>query len=175
MSRNLVPMKVIIRLNNEGQALYPNFNTLNIVQASGLDWARYIDVHGLGWHYDKTSGHKEESIDSPFGTQQGVLIVPKTFVEEAVIAFPLDCISINEVELEDFYNNKSHVNEPDELFDMSILEGIRVKNELGIALTQQQQNAIDPQNNTPGIKKNKKRFWNDYKQETCVKIVNIKK
>ena len=67
MSRNLVPMKVIIRLNNEGQALYPNFNTLNIVQASGLDWARYIDVHGLGWHYDKTSGHKEESIDSPFG------------------------------------------------------------------------------------------------------------
>lgn len=170
MARQLSALKVIIRLKTDGGALYPNFNSLSTVQATGLDWSRYVDVYGLGWHYDKTCGHTQEAVGSPVGTQIGVLIVPKTFVDEAISTFPSDCSKLTELELEDFYNNKAHVTEPDELFDMEILEGIQFKQSFGLALTAQQIDAIDPTKDTPGIRKNKSRLWADYKKETSITI-----
>lgn len=175
MARQLTPIKVIIRLKSNGHAKYPDFNLLTVVQASGMDWARYIDNYGLGWHYDKTCGHKEDTIESPIGTQLGVLIIPEEFAEEAIEEFPEDCFGMTEVELEDFYNNKAHSHEPDEVFDMSVLEGIQVKHSLGIPLTTQQQDAIDPDKDVPGIRKNKKRYWADFKKSAGVTIKGYKK
>ena len=56
----LVPLLVKITLGPNGHAKYPAFNTLAVVQASGLDWSKYIDVHGSGWLYDSV-GHRESS------------------------------------------------------------------------------------------------------------------
>ena len=148
---------------------------MNVVKNSGLDWARYVDVHGLGWHYDKTSGHKEDSQDSPLGTQIGTLVVSEEFANEAITMFPDTCSELDEEEFEDFYDNKAHSHEPDEVFDLPVLEGIQAKISLGLPLTIQQQEAIDSNSNTPGIRKNKKRFWKDMKKDTGVKIVKIKK
>jgi len=111
MARELVPLKVKIGIKENGQAKYPDFNQLQVVKDSGMDWSKYVDIQGLGWHYDKTSGHKEETVDSPFGQQWGVLIVPKVFVTEATTTFPDDCTKLTESELEDFYNNKAHAHE----------------------------------------------------------------
>jgi hypothetical protein len=170
MARELTPLKVVIRLNSNGQAKYPNFNILSSVMNSDMDWSRYVDAYGLGWHYDKTCGHKEDSVDSPIGTQIGILVVPEEFANEAVAEFPDDCSIIKETELEDFYNNKAHIYEPDEIFNMNVLEGIQMKKSLDIPLTAQQLDAINPDKDTPGICKNKNRYWADYKIVTNVTI-----
>ena len=88
MPRSLVPIRVTIGLKPNGHALYPDFNTLASVQASGMDWSRYVDIEGIGWHYDKQRGHKVDDLESPFGQQFGVLIVPKVMANEAIAAFP---------------------------------------------------------------------------------------
>lgn len=165
MARELVALKVKIGLTEKGTAKYPNFNILPCVQASGLDWGKYIDIYGdVGWHYDRTSGHKEESIDSPLGQQWGMLIIPEIFAIEALINFPDDCTKLTELEVEDFYNNKTHALDADESIDINILQGIKLKQDLGIPLTAQQQAAIDPKDPTPGITENKEKTWAKHKE-----------
>ena len=170
MARELVGIKVKIGLKANGHAKYPTFNDLPIVKASGMDWSKYVDVMGLGWHYDKTSGHKEETQDSPFGQQWGMLIIPEEFATQAVAVFPADVTRLTEVELEDFYDNKAHAHEPDELFDEQVLTGIKMKQDLGIALTTQQVKALDPNDDTPGIRKNKNKKWANKKSIVGVTI-----
>lgn len=172
MARELAGIKVKIGLDNKGFAKYPDFNSLTVVKDSGLDWAKYVDVHGLGWHYDDTSGHKDDTLDSPFGQQWGLLMAPETFADEAVAAFPAEVAKLTEVELEDFFDNKAHVNEPDELLDEQVLSGIKLKQDLGQALTAQQTKALDPTNDVPGIRQNRRKTWQDYK---ALKGVTVKK
>ena len=168
---DLVPIKVKIGLKPNGHAKYPNFNQLPAVISAGMDWSNYVDSLGLGWHYDQTSGHKEATPDSPYGMQWGVLIVPKPFADQAVAMFPAECAKLTEAELEDFYDNKAHINEPDEIFDEKVLNGIQAKRSLGLELTPQQLKAIDPDDDTPGIRKNKRRKWQDYKRSVDATIV----
>lgn len=154
----LVPIKVKIGLSNNGSADYPNFNLLPSVQSSGLDWSKYIDVRGSGWLYD-TIGHKEEDTDSPRGMQWGMILVPEQFAIEAVAQFPNEVSVIDEVEAEDFYNNRHAVGQPDEEIDNEVLTGIKLKKDLGLALTQQQQNALDPNKPERGIRKNETKTY----------------
>jgi hypothetical protein len=86
--RELVAIKVRIGLKPNGHAEYPNFNELGSVRKENMDWAIYVDQFGIGWQYDKTSGHKEHSEDSPAGMQWGMLLVPTDFAREAVEMFP---------------------------------------------------------------------------------------
>lgn len=159
----LVGIKVKIGMRPNGHADHPKFNRLPVVQASGMDWSKYVDVAGLGWHYDKTSGHKEETLDSPRGQQWGVLIVPEQFAAEAIAEFPDLVTELTEVELEDFHDNKARAHLPDEEVDVDILTGIKLKQDLGIPLTEQQQKALDPDDDTRGIVKSKRKKWADRK------------
>lgn len=168
--RELVPIKVKIGLGNDGSAKYPDFNLINIDIRKKLDWSKYVDIFGLGWHYDKTCGHKEDSIDSPYGQQWGVLIVPKDFAIEAINKFP-EVIKLTETELEAFYNNCAHCHESDELINDKILQSIKIKKDLNIPLTDHQKKALDPKDKTPGIQKNEKKFWKDFKKLTNVNIL----
>lgn len=171
MARQLVPIKVKIGLKSNGNALYPDFNKLQTVADSGMDWAKYIDIYGLGWHYDKVSGHKEETTDSPFGQQWGALIVPPAFADEAIAMYPETTSKLTEAELEDFYNTKAHAHEPDENIDTDILAGIKAKQDLGLSLTADQQKALDPDDHTVrGIVKNRRKRWVDYKTLVGVTI-----
>lgn len=169
--RNLVPVKVKIGLKNNSHAKYPDFNLLDAVKASGLDWSYYVDINGLGWHYDKKCGHKEEAADSLFGMQWGVLVIPQDFADQAAVAFPAEVTKLTEAELEDFYDNRAHAHEPDEEMDATVLQGIKMKQDLGLPLTPQQTAALDPNDDTRGIRKNKRRKWADFKQLVGVNIV----
>jgi hypothetical protein len=143
------------------------------VKRAGMDWSYLIDADGLGWHYD-TVDHKEDAVDSPFGQRIGVMIVPEGFAVEAVAMFPDVCEYMNEDELEDFYDNRAHVNDPEELIDSVVLDGIKAKKDLGRELSENQQRALDPDDPMPGIRRNKNKTWQDFKARTGVTIKDKK-
>lgn len=160
----LIPIKVRIGTSESGGAKYPPFNNLLSVQSTGLDWSKYIDVHGSGWLYDEI-GHKEEDADSPRGQQWGMLLVPEDFATEAVAAFPDDVEVVDEVEAEDFYNNRVAARQPEELLDNEVLQGIKLKQDLGLQLTQDQQDALDPEKPARGIRKNERKTFAGFTAE----------
>ena len=171
--RELVAIKVRIGLKPNGHAEYPNFNELGSVRKENMDWAIYVDQFGIGWQYDKTSGHKEHSEDSPAGMQWGMLLVPTDFAREAVEMFPDKVQITGEVEFEDFYDNKAHGHEPDEIVDERVLEGIRAKKEVGIGLSPMQVRALDVEDDeVAGIKRNRTKKWGEAKGRFGVKVVD---
>jgi len=169
--RELVPIKVKIGLRPNGHADHPDFNTLDCVKVSGMDWAKYVDVNGVGWHYDKQCGHKDHEADSPYGMQWGVLIVNKEFADEAIIKFPSVVTKLNETELEIFYDNRAHKHESDIKFDEKTMKGIKLKQDHGIPLTEMDQRMLDIDDDIGGIRKNWNKTWKDYKQKRNIKIV----
>lgn len=184
--RNLVPIKVKIGLhtaNNTdaggahkaGHAKFPDFNSMQIVKESGLDWSIYVDIMGLQWHYDKCCGHKEEDGSSPHGMQWGMLIVPKEFSDQAIATFPDEISKLTEAELEDFYDNRAHAHEPDNKVNTKALEEFDVQIRSGKTLTVKDKarhdKAMDPNDDTPGVTKNKKKNWVDFKKLVGVEIV----
>ncbi len=179
MPRDLVALKVKIGLkgadwpkaDERGHALYPNFNQLPSVASSGMDWAHYVDTYGEGWQYDKKCGHREEDAGSPRGMQWGILIIPKEFADEAVAAFSGVCSVVDEGTLETFWNERAHAHEPDERIDDVVLRGIEAKQKLNKSLTPGQKKALNPEDDTPGIRKNHRRYWADYKAKQGIRIV----
>ena len=169
-NRKLTALKVKIGLKDSGQAKYPDFNQLQVVKDMNMDWAKYVDTHGLGWHYDKTSGHKDDTDDSPFGQQWGCLVVPAAFATQAVAMFPDDCEIIDDTAFGKFHDEKAHAHEPDELIDKTILDGIKVKQDLGLELTATQTKALDPEDDTPGIRMNVTKTWAGRKAKLRVEL-----
>ena len=162
---NLVPIKVKIGIRDSGHADHPNFNTLQVIMSSGLDWAKWIDINGSGWLYDNGCGHKEEDLtyQSPIGMQWGMLLVPKQFAEEAISMFPDLITKLSETDCESFYNDR-HANDfPEEEIDSEKLQAIKAKQDVGVTLTAEDQLSLDPTNDTAGIRKNKRKKWVDYK------------
>jgi hypothetical protein len=151
------------------------------VQNSGLDWSMYIDTYGLGWCYDKTSGHKSDTVDSPFGEQWGALVVSEAFVTEAVAAFPGECVQLTEAEFEDFHDTKGTIHLDDEVrnpevlaamsSELAILNALNAKSKGGqklkdrlSTLEAKLEKAVDPDDETvPGVIKNKLKKWSDKK------------
>jgi hypothetical protein len=170
MAKLFTPIKVKIGLRADGNADYPDFNILNAVKEQNMDWSYYVDKFGLGWIYDKLIGHQEEAPDSPLGQQLGVLIVEKEFANEAILSFPVKCSKLTEVELEDFYDNRHAIEFQDEDVDREVLDVIKVKQDLGQPLTPQQIKALDPDDDTIGIRKNKKKTWVDFKALKGIEI-----
>jgi hypothetical protein len=173
MAKTFTPIKVKIGLRADGNADYPDFNTLNAVKKQNMDWSYYVDRFGLGWIYDNLIGHREEAPDSPLGQQLGVLIVEKEFADEAILSFPAECSKLTEMELEDFYDNRYAVKFQDEEIDREVLDAIKIKQDLEQPLTPQQIKASDPKDDTIGIRKNKKKAWVDFKALKGIEIEKI--
>lgn len=169
--RRLKALKVKIGLKTDGGALYPDFNSLEVIKQAKVDWSKYVDSMGDGWHYDKTSGHKEASDDSPMGMQWGVLLVSNTFATQAAEMFPEECTIIDEAEYTDFHENKAHKHEPEELADSKVLEVIKAKRDASVKLSLKDEEALDPENDTPGIRKNKRKLFADYKQLKGIELI----
>lgn len=169
--RNLVPIKITIGIKPDGFALYPDFNTLASVQATGMDWSRYVDVHGLGWQYDSCCGHKTETADSPFGQQFGILIVPKVFADEAIVAFSDVVVQQTENQLEGFYDTHVAGDQPEQEIDNDILTSIKLHRDLGLPDEPWMVQALNPNTDDRGIRKNKRKHWSDYKVMVGVRIV----
>ncbi len=169
MSRILTAIKVTIGLDGNGHK-YPAFNRLPIVQQSGIDWSYYVDQQGLSWHYDHCCGHKTATPDSPYGVQYGILVIPEDFAAQAVAQFPEVVIRLTEVELAAFYDTHGHGHEPEMIIDNDVLLGYERIEARDIKLSKDQLKALDPGDKKPGICKNPRRYWNDYKAEVDVVI-----
>lgn len=174
--KDLVPLKVRIGLKENGHAKYPAFNELQVVKDSGMDWSYYVDMYGDSWKYDSKYGHKEEGPDSPQGMQWGVLLVPQEFADQAVAAFGDVCNVIDEVAIEDFYNTRVTVRLSDTIIDKGAFEVFEIKEKLGVTLSSEEEiakaKALDIEDETPGLRKNKDKYWADYKQKAGINIVS---
>ncbi len=169
MTRTLAAVKVSIGLDGKGHK-YPEFNRLPIVQQSGIDWSYYVDQQGLSWHYDHCCGHKIATVESPFGMQFGVLMIPEDFAVQAVATFPEVVTRLSEAELKAFYDTHGHGHENELLIDNDIVEGLQLIEGRGLKLTADQLKSLDPKDKKPGICKNPRRYWKDFKAEVDVAI-----
>ena len=174
---DLVPIKFRAGLHTKidnakghkiGHAKYPDFNSIDINIRKGLDWSTYLDTYGIAMHYDKTSGHKEVSADSPIGGQWCATCVPADFAAEAV-KLP-DVEAISEGDFETFYNDKAHAHESADTVDIEVLNAIKAKEDLSLAVPEKA-NAINPSHPARGIRKNHNKTWSDFKAKRGVNIV----
>lgn len=162
---NLIALKFQVGLHTvdtkdhkAGHAKYPDFNQVSLANRNGMDWCNFIDSRGIGMQADKTSGHRELSFDSPLGEQTCVIAVPQAFATEALALFPDTLAQLTPAEFETFYNDKAHKHEPIETVDTDVLNAIKLKEDLGLAVPEKT-NAIDPKNDAPGIVENKRKTW----------------
>lgn len=165
---DLVPIKVKIGLKKNNHCLYPDFNSLPVVQEAKQDWAYYVGT----WYYDNKCGHDEEDKYSPIGYWYGMLLIPEEFASQAKKKFPDEIEILSEADTEKFYNERHAIHFPDEDIDTQLLEGISLKKQLGIPLTLHQKRAIDPEDEIKGITKNKNKTWKDHAKS---RKINIKK
>lgn len=171
-------MKVKIRRNPKGGFLYPDFEQLGVVSSSGIPvksgekkWSKYIDIYGLGISYDHVSSINTESVDSPFGTWFAVIICDSTFIDQALALYPDDCTALDDAGAANFWDTKVTPYEPKERVDIDIVNGISAKIAAGIALTADDNNALDPSNDIKGIRKNHKKSFADYKARLNFEII----
>ena len=166
-------IKVVIgthAVDGRRSAAYPDFNLLDIVKESKMDWAYYVDDNGGGWHYDKCCDHSTEAPGSPVGVQFGMLCVPPAFADQAMRMFPGVVVPMSEADAETFYNDHAHAHESDELVNASILNGIAAKNAAGVTLTNQDVLAMNASDPTPGITKNTTKTWKGYKEKLGLNV-----
>lgn len=179
MARELAALRVTIGLRADGQADHPDFNTLPIVIASGMDWSYFVDQFGDGWKYDNVAGHIDDdpTNDSPVGVQLGVLLVPEQFALEAVAAFPTLCEQLTEAQCQAFYETRHQHGRPDIDNAPEVLEGLRSERELRVARGQDTTDldakidrALDPDDPEPGVTRNRRRRWASYKTQAGVEF-----
>jgi hypothetical protein len=183
--RDLVPLRIEVGIDpTNGHAAYPNFNLISSAARKGMDWSKYLDVHGGGMQYDKTSGHKDDSAESPYGKQTCCISVPQDFATEALELFPSTVTEMTPVEFEIFYDVKAHAHEPDEEIDTDRINGLNAQRSLMVATEKTMadtdriaeldvvvKKALDPLDGTEaGVKKNMKKRWADVKTTIGVNL-----
>lgn len=165
----LVAIKVRIGLDHKNHHRYPAFNALPSGVREGLDWSRFVDKYG-GWLYDKKAGHRETDDESPAGYWFGVVIVPELFAVEAADLFSKDIEVLNENDLRRFYEERVTHNQPEILDDLEILQALAAKKQLGIALSDDDQMALDPDSEHRGRRRNKEKQLSDMMANRGVSI-----
>ena len=170
MKSDLIPIMVLLyRRKGEG-ADWPNLNAIDSAVRGGQPWSKYIDSAGIGWLYDKVSNL---GTGADHGT--ACTLVPKPFADAAVAAYPDLISTMTEDEFEDFYDNRSTVNQPTETLDTEVLQGIAARVQLekdGVApapsaeIVAARAKCLDPaEKDYRGIRKNLKKKWVDAKAE----------
>lgn len=170
----LVPIKVKIGLRPNGHADHPDWQKLPL--ALEEDPASHMFY---GWKYDKTSGHKEASSDSPYGMQWGMVMVTEKFAQQAVEIFS-DLVTImTEEEAKNFWETKYTIDMPENEINNDILQALKneldLKKELGIDTADLKAKiikAIDPNDSELGIRKNLIKHWIDAKSKLGFSIKN---
>lgn len=179
-TRNLVALKFQAGLHTEdnkakgwqkGNAKYPDFNQVDSANRMNMDWCKYIDAMGIGMQYDKPSGHKEVSVDSPIGEQCCVVAAPEPFCLDALAKLP-GLTRLTEAEFIDFYETKAHAHEPDEYTDIDTLNAIKAKEDAGMNVAKEKAKALNPNDKANGIRKNGNKKWADKKKQFGVEVID---
>ena len=121
-------IKILRKLvGTQAQNDYPDFNSLPSLVRDNMDWCNFIDQF-TAWHYDHKSGFGESDTYNPdMKAQYGVFCVPQDFANAAIAAFPTRVEQLDETELEQFYNARSHDAEPELQYDDKVLGGLRAR------------------------------------------------
>lgn len=177
MAKNIVPIKVKIGLRPSGHADHPAWDTLPLAQTSIPEETIKSHVH-CSWRYDKTCGHQEDSVDSPFGMQWGMMLVSLQFANEAVTAFPGIVSIMTELECQDFWDNKAHAHVPENRIDEKALNALNTELQLKKAIGQSTTalevkiaRALDPNDKERGLRDNKDKTWAKAKVNMGVSVV----
>ena len=180
MPTPVVPIRVKIGLRPNGHADHPAWELLPMIAAEvSASAARdLIDAavrkHMVGsWHYDKSSGHQVDTPDSPRGMQWGMLLVSKTFADQAVATFPALVTILTQTECQTFWDTKAYAHVADEDFTIETLQGLKLSRDLlkdlkkadttpeVLAVDAKIAKALDPLDAYPGVKKNLLKRWTD--------------
>jgi hypothetical protein len=163
--RTLKGMKVKITLNKNNQAIYPDFNNLQVIKDENVSFEIYIERNSQGgWIQDQTSDIKTDSgSESPHGVHYAMLLMPAAFIDQACAVFKDTCTALDEAAIEEFFNNKVQINAPVETIDNGILQGIKDKVALGGTKETYDDDALDKHSDTPGVRINKYKTWALYK------------
>lgn len=170
MPLQVVPIKVKIGLRPNGHHDHPDWNRLPLARVRG---ERVEDHVIVKWRYDKTSGHEDDTIDSPRGIWYGMLLVTRIFAQEALAEFGDKIIIMTEAEALDFWENKAHAHLNDEDIDTDRLAGLKARRDLMVdinapapdraALDVEIGKALNPTDKTRGVRKNDQRRFADAK------------
>jgi len=170
--QTLVPLKVKIGLRANGHADHPDWQKLPL--ALEEDPADHMVI---SWKYDNTSGHKEETPDSPYGMQWGMIMTTEKFAKEAVATFPELVTVMTEVEAKAFWEDKHTVDMAENKTNNEVLTALKneldLKKELAQDTTELKAKiakAIDPNDTEPGIRKRPDKTWTDAKSNLGVEI-----
>jgi len=168
----LVPLKVKIGLRANGHADHPDWQKLPLALTE--DPAQHMVI---SWKYDNTSGHQEETPDSPRGMQWGMIMVTQQFATEALTTFPDLVTVMTEAEAESFWENKHTVDIPENKSNNEVLQALQTELSLKESLEQDTTElkakiakAINPDDTEPGVKKNPLKTWTDAKSNLGIEI-----
>ncbi len=189
--QNLVPIKVKICLGADGMHAFPPFNQLPSALRREMDWSKFLDAHGLGWHNDKLSGHgfSDEHDDAvPNGHEHEnhdpscwyvATCVPKLFADAAVTKWPDLVSKLSEASWASFYDDRAHAHEETQHLDVQELQGLLARIQLEALevapppseeILALRKRMLDPNDQKRGIRKSKTRKWADAKKAKGVTI-----
>lgn len=171
MHMQLVPLKVSIGLKPNGHHSYPDFNKLSGSVRENMDWSIFIDKY-CSWCYDGEAGHviDDPDNDSPIGIWLGMLLVPEPFANAAISKFPKQVRELTEAEAKQFYEGRVTKNQPDVNDDLEVLQGIKIRQDMGIINASDLANALDIDHPSPGRRRNKLKKWDGFKQSRGFEI-----
>lgn len=171
---DLVALKVKIGLRSNGHADHPDWYKLPL--ASSENPNNYIKH---GWFYDKTSGHREKTPESPIGMQWGVILVTPKFAAEALKTFPDTITSLSENELKHFWEQNVFVYVSEFKRNTEALTGLKREYELRELIGENTDDikrqigqALNPSDNEPGIQHHPKKKWARAKEKLGINIVS---
>lgn len=172
-----VPLRVKIGLRPNGHADHPDWFSLPSVPNDTENVERFLDIE---WIYDKISGHNDDTVGSPIGSQLGVVFLSPAIAREALNTLPakLNATALNETQLTDFWNNNFAPRFADNLIDNPVLTALKTELDLRLdaaqdvtALRAKIVRALDPDDNEPGLKRNRIKVFADYKFDRNIRVV----
>ena len=176
----VVPLLVTIGLRRTGNGIreadHPNWRDVLLPPAADRlsgDGTRPEDFTLGSWHYDKKSGHDDDDPVSPLDTQRGVRLVTPAFAANAIARFggpPYNMRLLTEAQWEAFYDNRVRGHMRAARTDTDVL--LALKSELDLrtaaglstaAILARIAKALDPDDDEPGVKRDRMRRWATFK------------
>jgi len=184
MPKQVIALKVKIGLRPNGYADYPDWGGVLPLAQTGNTKAEKEQIAAshmiVSWHYDKTSGHQESSLDSPYGTQWGMILVTEQFAAEAEAAFPTLVFRMTETEAQDFWDNKAWGHVPENRLDRDELQALLAQRDLMTKVNRPAaeianldtiiNQALNPDHPRIGVRKEKLKKWADAKSRLDIEI-----
>jgi len=157
--------------------LYPDLDAVPSELRGGVAWQAFIDRFGTHLIDNCCEFHEVDDYNTEHGMKYTGFLVPPEFADSAVARFPDQCEILSETEWEEFHDHRVTCHMPDEIVDANTLNAIRAKHGIPsgpltptAAMTAAERKAIDPNDPTPGVVKNTRKYWKDVKAKRQITI-----